>query len=111
MKTVKLFVSMSIIILLLLVGGSIGYKLRYLDPDIVGTPKTELPPIGSVIRVDASFEDGTFVGTYAGKRSFYKSPRTINGRVAITLDSGKAYEVIGGKGDMGRVYTALVPIH
>lgn len=100
-----------LIVGLLSIGVSIGYKIqdRY-GNDLNGTPKTGLPPAGSVVRVEASFEDGTFVGTYANQRRYYKAPTRVSGGVAIVLEAGKAYEVVETKREMGRLQIALIPI-
>lgn len=107
----KLLPTIFFVLMFLLVGGSVGYKFGQDKMNqYVGTPRAEFPPIGSIIRVEAVFEDNTFVGTFAGKRSYFKSPSRTGG-IAMVLESNTPYEVVLQKGTLDSAgQVMLVPI-
>lgn len=94
MKTVRTTIGLLFLGLIFLAGASTGYIYQnHSGEKHVGTPRCELPPAGSVIRVEAAFPDGTFVGTFAGVRSYYQTPKIRDGKITIILEPNKAYEV------------------
>jgi hypothetical protein len=81
---------------------------NFVSPVEHGTPKFTMPNLGSVLRVEAVFEDNSFVASYAGTRFFYKIPVKYNEN-KILIEAGKAYEVVDKKLAIGHQIT-LIPI-
>ena len=91
-------------------GAFVESAWHYLKPiSAEGSPKNDIPKIGSTLHVEASFEDGTFIATHAGTRLFYKAPATVV-KAKVNLEAGKAYEVVGQKIQNGGYQTILSPI-
>jgi hypothetical protein len=76
-----------------------------------GLPKVEIPPVGSVLRVEYVDPDGNFVAKYAGARLYYK-PVVTTSKIKIIIEAGKAYEVVDQKTIIaGGHQKVLVPIN
>lgn len=86
--TLKNMMYAGIYLLAFIVGLNIQKDVGILTPIDTGAPKATIPKVGSVIHIGAVFEDGSFVGEYAGTRLYYKRVDR-NQR----LEPGRAYEV------------------
>ena len=110
-RTFKIIASVIVILIIFIFGGSVGFQIsKEIGYQAIGAPKTKLPPVGSVIRIEGVFEDKTFIGTYAGERRYYQNPKTRN-KVSIILEANKAYEVVEQRGEMGAKNIMIVPIN
>lgn len=94
MKTLKKIGLILLSLIILGIGTSIGYGIHMKqDSSLVGTAQSKLPPVGSVVRVESVFDDGTFIGTFKSVRRYYQNP-TIKSGTKIVLESGQPYEVV-----------------
>lgn len=93
MKISKLMIVVVWIIALFVGAFSQDRYFSFVTPVQHGTPKGELPPTGSVLRMEAVFDDGTFVAVYAGRRLYYVLPQAML-KAKVILEPGKSYEII-----------------
>ena len=89
----------------LVMGASLENRWHFTGSETAGSPKASIPEIGSVIHVEASFDDGSFIASYAGDRIFYKSNDKNQ-----KLEAGKPYEIVDLKIQNGGHRKALAPI-
>jgi hypothetical protein len=89
----------------LIIGASLENRWHFMGGEGAGAPKASIPEIGSMLHVEASFDDGSFVATYAGSRMYYKANDKNQ-----KLEAGKPYEVVDLKIQNGGHKKALTSI-